>query len=131
GIFYISGKEIRQFREHPEKQEPIIIQQIPFSSQSPKPNTINAHLDQYGTLWVEMIPEGFHPLSESEMSQELKNSISGGMRQSSSEEVIVDRGEYLVRGTTEGNIEIIQTQTKEHTLQKVAGEGISLGAGKV
>ena len=131
GIYYADEEEINSFRTNLDREDPIEVTKVLYSSESPSPNTIGAFVDSSKELWVEMLPEGFHKVDDRLMPEALKKSIDSGVARNASENRFIEREHYLIKGSANGNIEVINTETGERAEQSFTSEGAPLGTAKV
>ncbi len=131
GIYYIESEELNDFREDPVLNNKINVIPVIYSLSSPKPNTIIAYKDNRDAIWVEMLPEGFHPLDPELMPSKLRESILTGVARNSVEKIIVERSGYIIKGGGDGNVEVIDTETRERWQQKLIEQDAPLGTAKL
>lgn len=131
GVYYIESKEIDNFREDPQANNIISITPVIYSLSSPKPNTFIVHQDKRGTIWAEMVPEGFHPLDPELMPSLLKESSKTGVARNSTRNIIIEREGYIIKGSSDGNIEVVDTKTRLRWNQKMTEQDAPLGTAKL
>jgi signal transduction histidine kinase/ligand-binding sensor domain-containing protein len=131
GIYYIPVEELDAFRSAPNTETVITAERIPFSNEIPRPNTSALYLDKQGTLWIQLIPEGFSPLQRSQMTEPMKKSISSGWSRRDQYSYIVEKDGLIYRTGLEGQLEIFDKRTKSEYRVKLADEEYSGGASRL
>ena len=128
GIFYISSKEIEKFRDSPRLNNNVKAQRIPFSYDNPSPNTDKIYIDSEGNVWVNIVSDDLRKIDSKMFSEDVRVSIASGVENSSVKKVYLERGDYIIKGQTEGNIKIINKKTEEDQIIKVVDVDEALGA---
>lgn len=128
GIFYIPSQEIEKFRDSPTLNIQIIAHRIPFSYENASPNTDKIYIDSGGSVWVNVVSDDLRKIDPNMFSEEVKESIASGVEKSSVKKVYLERGDYIIKGQTEGNIKIINKKTERDQIIKVVDVEGALGA---
>lgn len=128
GIFYVSGEEIKKFRASPYSNLEIIAERLFFSDKNLSPNANNIYIDSEGGIWVNIVTDDLRRLNTTMLSGEVKKSIASGVEKSSVKNIYLERGDFLIKGQTEGNIKAINKKTREEQIIKVVDVEGAVGA---
>ncbi len=128
GIFFIPRKELEKFRESPSLNIQLIAHRIPFSYENTSPNTDKIYIDSESSVWVNIVSDDLRKIDPNMFSEDVKESIASGVESSSVKKVYLERGDYIIKGQTEGNIKVINKKTEKYQIIKVADVDGALGA---
>lgn len=131
GMYYVQSAELEKFRGAPKKEQELTAQQIPFSLNDPTPNSFDVYVDDLGTLWLDMIQGGLKAVDQKMIPLKLMNSIDSGVAGSSSQKVILEREQILIKGAGNGQIEVINKSTKKKGLVRVSDAPGSVGSARI
>lgn len=128
GLYYLSSEQVEKFRNSPSSGQKIIADQIIYTRENPKPNTNHLFLDAEHTLWVNVVTDDLRPLQTELLASNIKQSIASGVASSSTNKIILERGDYLIIGHENGFIRVIHKQTNTDQLIKVVNTENTVGA---
>lgn len=125
GIFFIPFEEVEKFRSSPNSGVEIVAERILFSKENPSPNTDKIYIDSEGSVWVNVVTDDLRKLKPTMISDKIMESIRSGVAKSSVKRVYLERGNYLIKGHTQGNIKVINKKTEEEQIIKIVDvEGV-------
>lgn len=125
GIFYIQSKEIEKFRSSPESNVEVVAERVFYSKENPSPNVDKIYIDSEGSVWVNIVTDDLRKMNPNMFSDEVRKSIASGVAKSSVKKVYLERGDYLIKGQTQGNIKAINKKTEEEQIIKIVDiEGV-------
>ncbi len=128
GLFYISSKEVEKFRSSPDSGNEVFADRIFFSAEYPSPNTDSIFLDSEGGVWINLVGEGFRKINPSMFSESIYESIATGTARSSVQKLYLERGDYIIKGHTAGDIELINKKTQQEQIIPVVNVEGAVGA---
>lgn len=131
GMYYIPSSEVQKFRNNPGDGQEVITQQIFFSSKDPTPNSYDVYVDDLGTVWLDLVQGGLNAVNPEMLPKNLLSSIKSGVAKSSSQKVILEREEILIKGAGSGQVEIINKRTRNKELIQVSNPEGSVGSARI
>jgi ligand-binding sensor domain-containing protein len=123
GMYYAEALEVARFRKEPTTAH-LSVLPFKFSRQRPFPNTSNLYLDDVGSLWVEIVGEGFELVNPIHIPEQVKKSLQTGWLTTSTQNIIHERPEYLLKGAGNGALQFIDKITKKTSQIPVSSEEV-------
>lgn len=112
GVYYLEAESVRRFRNNPQSGEIYFVDRILFSEKEPHPNINTMYIDSKGTFWVELVGRGIQELKTEHLSDSIKESVRSGIKATASPYAVVEREPYIMMGGEDGEILVIDKQTK-------------------
>jgi len=131
GVFYLNAEDLNAFRDNQADQNPVRTRPVYVNQKDPLPNSDHLYVDTNGTLWVGTVDKGLIPVDTEGIHPEVVISLGSGVRASTNDGMFIERDNYLLSGSANGFISLIDKKTGRNTPLNVAGIAEDLGKAKL